>query len=151
MKPNTITSKPQAYRLFVKDGKSMATIARETGISVRQLYRWAKKDKWREARENWNTSAMSISEKLLKMLKQDIEGMTTLDAKNVDRVIKAVKSIKLLDSEVDKLGSVIEIMDMLAKYLRSKDPAAFAIFSSHLPGFLEWVRYEFGEKRGIQR
>ncbi|APF20382.1 phBC6A51 family helix-turn-helix protein [Caldithrix abyssi] len=134
---------PQAERLYIREGKSIENIATALGVSRTTLYRWKKERNWDERKYEMETSAQFVSEKLMKLLADDVRNLQKLDAKSVDRIVKAIKSIKSLDNEVDILGSTLLVMEQLAYYLQQKNAQLYEKLQELLPDFLVYMRERY--------
>lgn len=134
---------PQAERMYIREGKSIEQIATTLGVSRTTLYRWKKERNWDERKYEMETSAQFIGEKLMKLLADDVRKLEKLDAKSVDRIVKAIKSIKSLDSEVDILGSTLLVMEQFAFYLQQKDAELYEKLQELLPDFLVFMRERY--------
>ena len=143
-----VTKYPTAYKMYVIRGeKNRNTVAERAGISRRTLDRWVTKYNWNDLREKYHTSAIGIYAKLRKMLDDDVQGLTSLDPKSVDKITKVVKTLERMDPGGDKLGTVLELMQDYGHYLRANDPDAFEMFQKTLPGFLEYARAEYSSRK----
>ena len=131
----------------IRGEKNRNTVAERAGISRRTLDRWVTKYNWNDLREKYHTSAIGIYAKLRKMLDDDVQGLTSLDPKSVDKITKVVKTLERMDPGGDKLGTVLELMQDYGHYLRANDPDAFEMFQKTLPGFLEYARAEYSSRK----
>jgi len=136
---------PQAEQMFIRQGKGINEIAGILGIAASTVSRWAKKRDWEERRVEVQNSTLYISEKLLKLLATDVMGLNTLDNSSIDRITKAVKSIKSLNTQVDILGNTITVMEQLGNFLSVKHAKLFGAFQEVLPEFLVYMREKYKE------
>ncbi len=134
---------PQAERMYIREGKPIEKIAAALGVSRTTLYRWKKERNWDERKYELETSAQFVSEKLMKLLADDVRNLQKLDAKSVDRIVKAIKSIKSLDNEVDILGSTLLVMEQFAYYLQQKNAGLYEKIQELLPDFLVYMRERY--------
>ena len=141
--------KPEVYKMYARQGKSVVNIEKLTGVSRRQIYRWINKDNWKKDREDWYKSTTSIIQDVMEMLQTEITTMKNNKKLNGDLILKTVKGLRMLDGEIDRPGITLQVMDLFSKYMRSKSPEGFKIVQKHLPGFLEYARYEYFEKKKL--
>lgn len=134
---------PQAERMFIREGKGVTEVADTLGISRATISRWKKKRNWDQRRLDFNNSTQAISEKLLKLLADDVNSLQQLDSSAVDRITKAVKSIKSLNQDVDMLGTTITVMEQLAHFLQHRHARLYVQFQEVLPDFLIYMREKY--------
>lgn len=128
---------PEAFKLF-RQGKTQKEIAGVVGVSEQTISAWSQKFDWQNRRRQWNNSSQAISEKLMMLLSKDVQELEKLDASAMDRIQKAVKSIKQLDQTVDMLASTIQVMEDFVEYAQNKNPEVAQIIQEALPDFLMW-------------
>lgn len=128
---------PEAFKLY-RQNKTQKEIAESIGVSEQTLSGWKKKFEWESRRRNWQNSTQAISEKLMMLLAKDVQELDKLDSSAMDRINKAVKSIKDLDKSVDMLASTIQVMEDYVEYLQNKNPELADGTQNALPDFLMW-------------
>lgn len=134
---------PQAERQFIKENKSVSAIAESLGVSASTISRWAKANDWEARQADYAGSTLRVAEKLRKLLAEDIDSLDKLDNGSMDRIMKAVKSVKEIDREVDMLANTIEIMDQFTNFLQAKHSRTFAMVQEVLPDFLIYMREKY--------
>jgi len=133
----------RAESLFIRDGKEIEEIAKILNVSKSTLYRLAKERDWRRRRLEYESSTMAISEKLMKLLSEDVKNLDKLDSSSVDKIVKVVKSIKTLDRDVDMLGATVRVVDELVNFLRERFPGKFDDILKVLPEFMNYMREKY--------
>lgn len=134
---------PQAERMFIKENKNVSAIADSLGISASTVSRWAKANDWENRQMEYAGSTLRIAEKIRKLLADDVASLDKLDNGAMDRITKAVKSMKEIDREVDMLANTIEVMDQFANFLQSKHSRTFGMVQEVLPDFLIYMREKY--------
>lgn len=134
----------QAEKMFIIEGKDIEEIARVIGYSRSSLYRIMKERNWKERRLEYELSAIGIAEKLMRLLHDDVKNLSSLNTSEVDRIVKVIKSIKVLQRDIDILGSTIKVVDELIYFLREKFPDNdWQKLFDVIPQFLEHIREKY--------
>lgn len=134
---------PQAERQFIKENKGVSAIAESLGVSASTISRWAKNGDWEARQADYAGSTLRIAEKIRKLLADDVASLDKLDNGAMDRITKAVKSMKEIDREVDMLANTIEVMDQFTNFLQAKHSRTFAMVQEVLPDFLVYMREKY--------
>lgn len=135
---------PEAFSLY-RQNKTQKEIAQVLGLTEATVSSWAKKYEWEKRRRQWQMSTQAISEKLMDLLASDVEQLTALDNGSVDRIMKAVNSIKQLDQSVDMLASTIQVMEDFIGYLHGRSSPLIDQVQKVLPDFLTFMGNKYGK------
>ena len=134
---------PECERLRVKERLTLKEIHQRTGVAPSTLSKWNRKFNWDARMNDWLNSSMHIAERLQFLLNQELQDVEQLDNKAVDKVIKAVKSIRYLNQDADILGNTIMVMEQYGTFLQLKSAKMFSEFQNILPDFLVHMREKF--------
>lgn len=80
----------------------------------------------------------------MRLLHDDVKKLNSLNAGEVDRIVKIIKSIRVLQRDIDILGSTIKVVDELIYFLREKFPDNdWQKLFDVIPQFLEHIREKY--------
>ena len=134
---------PDAERMFVQENKSPAEIEKALGIPQSTLSGWRQKQGWNKQRKDWQQSGHHIAARLKVLLAQELRDLDKLDNASVDRIMKAVKSIKSLNEDADILASTIKVMEQFGVFLSMKKSKFEKAYRALLPEFLVYMREKY--------
>lgn len=134
---------PQVEKMYIREGKNNGEIAAALGIAPSTVSRWIKKYDMEKRRIEVQGSLQHISERLLKLLADDVNGLPALDNSAIDRITKAAKTIKTLETQIDKLANTIFVMEQFGVFLNMKHAGLFGSFQEVLPDFLIYMREKY--------
>lgn len=134
---------PQVERMFIREGKDNGEISRALGIAPSTVSRWIKKYNMEERRIEVQGSLQHISERLLKLLANDVNSLDKIDNSAIDRITKAAKTIKTLEVQIDKLANTIFVMEQFGAFVNMKHASLFPKFQEILPDFLIYMREKY--------
>jgi len=137
---------PQAERMYIRENKICEHIAKTLGVAKSTVYDWRKKGDWDRRKTEMETSVEFITETLMGFLAEDVRGAKKdkkRDSNFWDGIVKAVKSMKSLDQEVDILGSTLTVMEQFGHFLQHKDSGLHKKYQELLPGFLVYMREKY--------
>lgn len=134
-----------AERLFVKKGKTLSEIAQLLPVNIKTLSNWKRKYDWSGKRKAYLRGPIASADKIAEILSAKLEKIDpqTVDAKQVDQIIKLVASMKKLDKSIDRFGISIDLVDDLLTYLKRKNKKLMADLVEALPGFWEEMKEKY--------
>jgi len=137
---------PQAEILYVQKGKTLEETSNIIDVSISTLSRWKREGKWDERRKEYLKTPLAIADILAKALMDKINALLEtgeFSAKDADSVVKIVKSIKSLQQDYDRLGSVILTISDLVNFLKNRDIKIVEKLEPYLMEFMQEEREKY--------
>jgi len=155
------STKERAENLYIKSGLTIAEIAKETGVSEKQLGRWAREggkkidgifySGWRIRQKEYQEKKRTIDENLFKALEK--LAITAEKKADTQSVYAAVQLYKLEAESrqqakpmpMDKTRVFMEIFEWILNYYHKKKPKVFKLMTENikeeiLEDFKKWVQ-----------
>ena len=86
----------RAEYLYTIDGRTYEEVSEATGVSISQLKRWAKEDKWREMRKEYRQAQYDVRYDVVLMTRDLIkEAKKTMNPQSVHAAIRAAKMVDI--------------------------------------------------------
>jgi transposase len=143
--------KPPQTRLFaensfVREGKNLAEIAGQVGVSERTLDRWSKDGEWLKKRQEFQHESPQAALDMLKSAREmQIKKMRDnkrVTPKAIDTLHKLTALIEKMESRIEAIGPMLDTLERFAQFVGANaDDEACAVLC-------EWTEKFLDEERG---
>ena len=128
--------------LYVSAGKTIDAIATETGVSIAQVQRWAKKYGWKDKKEKLRQRIMNAQEETRALVREEILLQDLVNQKNLmDQYFKGREYDKADSNTVSNYINIINNVSKLLQDIRKRDEILRGIEKADRPQiFLDFMR-----------
>jgi hypothetical protein len=123
-KPRDPNLRLKAEMKFVREGKTCREIAAELGASLHAVEHWSRRGNWvllrREQQGGTSRSTLDVLKRQRELLISSIGVESQADAEQIDMLHKLTMSIEKMESRMDSVGPILDVMGRFAEFVASR-------------------------------
>ena len=141
-----ITTKLEAKRLFIEEGRSVKEICAQFGLNEKTVYRWRDEEGWEKDRETISLTGVSTLKQSMLLAVRAMEKMVQageINARDVDAIMKLIKGAKSLSRDIDKRGNIMLGLSEFVEFMRENHQENLQGLQLFLVEFGNWVKRKY--------